>query len=147
MPPRAARRRGSWVPIAAIATIACGDDGPSGPSDGGLVNGCPTHPHPLAAPGDSIDGHDYVSFAAPFFARYCTRCHGSDVHGDDRLGAPPSILLDVEAVVRSADVLRRIRETVAVTNFMPDVNRTPPEGFPTCEERRLLARWIDAGAP
>lgn len=128
--------------LAALASLllACGDDGGGGGGDGGLVNGCPTYPEPLAMPGDPIDGDTYVTFAQPFFAAYCTRCHGTAVVGDDRNGAPVGYNWDDEASVRAHRP--EMRSIVGVLNLMP-----PTVPRPSCDDRRRLVRWIDADNP
>lgn len=112
----------------------------SGDEDSGLLNGCPTHPDPLASPGDPIDGDTWDTFAMDFFATWCTGCHSSTLTGDDRAGAPEGFNWDDEGSVR--DNLSAIRSAVGVTNFMP-----PDDPRPPCDERERLVRWIDAGAP
>jgi hypothetical protein len=105
-----------------------------------LVNGCPPWPNPLANP-DGGDGSDtWASFAKPFFASYCTRCHSSTLTGPARNNAPDGYDWDVEATVIKYAPL--IRDAVGVSNFMP-----PDMPQPSCDDRRRLVRWIDAGTP
>lgn len=111
----------------------------AGPFDSGLP--CPELRLPVASPGDDIGGDTYVTFAAGFFATYCTGCHSSTLVTDvERMGAPPGLDWDVESVVRGD--LFRIRWDVGEGQRMP-----PMEPLPTCEERFRLVRWIDADAP
>ena len=130
--------------ILVVATLAaCGDDAATSdaaPPDARIVDGCPAHDEPLAAPGDPIDGDTFETFAADFFATWCTRCHASTLTGAARNGAPEGYDWDVEASVRER--LPLIRNAVGVANFMPF---TPPD--PSCDDRARLVRWIDAGAP
>lgn len=125
----------------------CGDDAVSPDAaatdaapDAEIVDGCEVLRDPQAEPGDPIDGDTWETFAADFFAAYCTRCHASTLDGPDRNGAPVGYDWDVEATVR--EHLPEIRNVVGVTMYMP---LSPPD--PTCDERRRLVRWIDADAP
>jgi len=133
------------VLLALLLAPACGDnreddDGDGVPDARLAANGCPVLEQPLAEPGDPIDGDTYVTFAADFFATWCTRCHSTTLSGADRNGAPEGFNWDDEPTVRAH--LAQIREAVGVANFMPF---TPPD--PSCDERARLVRWIDAGAP
>jgi hypothetical protein len=131
--------------VAVVPLLSCGDGGPPiGPMDAdpdALFGGCPRLLGPIAAPGDPIDGDDYDSFAAPFFQMWCTRCHSTTrVTPEDRMNAPPGRNWDDEESIRAH--LSLIRFWVGEINAMP-IN----DPKPTCEERRRLVRWIDAGAP
>jgi hypothetical protein len=103
-----------------------------------VVNGCPSWVDPIASPGDPIDGDTWQTYAQGWFASWCTRCHSTTAV--DRQGAPSGYDWDVEYAVRAH--LSMIRNAVGVMNFMP---LTAP--LPSCDDRRRLARWIDAGAP
>jgi hypothetical protein len=124
------------LPALYLLLAGCGDDGPLGPVpnvDGGLVNGCPTYPDPVATPGEDV-GHTYASFAVPFFESYCNRCHGSTVTGAARNTAPEELTWDVEAVVRDPMNLVRLRTVIVENNFMPSqLVRDIPR--PTCDQR------------
>ena len=139
-------RRASRIAFALLG-ISCGG-GTTGPStppttttpNGTIVNGCPSLVDPIAARGDTIGGDTYQTFARPFFTTWCVRCHSVTLATPARSGAPEEFNWDVEASVRAN--LGRIRTQVGVLNSMP---LTPP--LPSCDERRRLTRWIDAGAP
>jgi uncharacterized membrane protein len=94
----------------------------------------------LAAPGDPISDN-YTNFASPLFQSYCVRCHSTMNIGDARMGAPIGRNWDDEASVRM--FLPDMRFWVGEINVMP--LGTGPR--PTCDERRRLVVWIDAGAP
>jgi hypothetical protein len=127
------------VCLVGAVVAACSPATAPGP-DAKTARGCPVLEDPLAQPGDPIDGDNFANFAGPFFASFCTRCHGSTVMGADRNGAPEALNWDSEVTVRSN--LSRIRLAVGVGNFMP-----PSDPKPSCAERERLVRWIDADAP
>src|SRR6185436_12590455 len=56
------------------------DAGPpdSGP-DVGPPGGCYPVDYPAAFPGDDLGGDDWTTFASPFFATYCNRCHSTSL--------------------------------------------------------------------
>jgi hypothetical protein len=126
-----------------LLLVSCGDDD-SGPSDASVDArpfGCPSHPDPLAMPGDDLGGDTWETFASGFFETYCTRCHSSELVGDvARAGAPEGLNWDVEATVR--ENLELVRFVVGESNEMP-----PRGDRPTCGDRERLVRWIDADAP
>ena len=136
-----------------LLALSCGGSAPSEPSAPPpaatatpvtLVNGCPSLEAPVARRGDDIGGDTYQSFARPFFAQWCLRCHSSALTTPaQRNGAPDDFNWDQEPVVRAN--LGRIRQQVGVFNTMPLLDGKDP--LPTCDERRRLIRWIDAGAP
>jgi hypothetical protein len=135
--------------LAALVALGPGCGGGGGgstnpstpPSNPAIVNGCPSLVSPVARAGDPIGGDTYSSFARPFFATWCVRCHSSTLTTDaERNGAPRELNWDVESVVRAN--LSRIRLRAGVQNNMPPLDPVPP-----CAERQRLIRWIDAGAP
>jgi cytochrome c5 len=135
--------------ILALAALAgCPTGSPTNTSDLGvaggdmtmLVNGCPPWTAPLTTPDGGAGGDTWTSFAQPFFASYCTRCHSSTLTGAARNGAPDGYNWDDEAAVRAH--LDMIRTAVGVGNFMPPSDPRPP-----CDDRRRIVRWIDAAAP
>jgi uncharacterized membrane protein len=137
--------------LAGLFIVSCGgsSDGPSTPSTPptslpAVVNGCPSLDAPQARRGEDIGGDTFQTFARPFFARYCLRCHSSTLTTPaQRSGAPEGFNWDVESSVRTN--LERIRLQVGVYNTMPLLDGT--DVLPTCDERRRIVRWIDAGAP
>ena len=137
------------VPLG-LFTLSCGGsaDSPSAPAPTPAplttANGCPSLVEPVARRGDDIGGDTFQSFARPFFAQWCLRCHSSArTTPAARNGAPEGFNWDVESSVRAN--LDRIRLQVGVYNTMPLLDGIDP--LPTCDERRRLIRWIDAGAP
>ncbi|HJL20281.1 MAG TPA: hypothetical protein RMH99_31730 [Sandaracinaceae bacterium LLY-WYZ-13_1] len=130
------------APLALLASLV-GCDGADPPLDAGTDAGavdCPSLTEPQAMPGDDLGGDTWATFAEPFFADHCTRCHASTRSGTARRGAPETYDWDREAAVRTH--LAAIRSAVGVTHVMPP---GPPR--PSCEERARLVRWIDADAP
>jgi uncharacterized membrane protein len=130
-----------------VALAGCSTSGQ--PADAGAdladaAANCPALSQAVTTPGDPIDGHTWASFARPFFATWCTRCHSQSLTptdaGDPRNGAPVGLDWDVEASVRLH--LADIRHDVGVSHYMPFNDPKP-----TCAERFELVRWIDAGAP
>lgn len=136
--------------VALLLLAGCGQSGPAGGADLGtdlsmsaadmtlLINGCPPLPDPQAQPGDPIGGDTWATFAQGFFASYCTSCHSSTA--TNRNGAPVGYDWDVESSVQAHAGM--IRDAVGVSIFMP-----PGNPMPTCDERKRLVRWIDAGLP
>jgi uncharacterized membrane protein len=88
----------------------------------------------------------YESFAAPFFATYCVRCHAtSNVTVESRSGAPDDVNFDDAALVRA--LVRRI-DRMAAIGPLRENRLMPPEGTaPSDEDRRRLGEWIACGAP
>ena len=140
---------------ACVAAIGCGDDTTSNGADLGvgthdlaaatgdmttLVNGCPPVTNPIATPDGGAGGDTWANYAQGFFATYCTRCHSTTLAGDARNGAPDGYNWDDESSVNAH--IADIRDAVGVSNFMP---ANPPD--PSCDERRRIVRWIDAGGP
>jgi hypothetical protein len=108
--------------------------------DADIRRGCPNWASPLAQPGDRI-ADDWESFAEGFFDSYCNRCHSSALEGSGpRNGAKAGYNWDDLAIVR--EHLEEIRDAVGERNYMP-----PNNPKPTCDLRRRVVRWIDAGAP
>ena len=133
----------------AAAAAGCGpgnamtsdaDFGVSGGDMTTVVNGCPPWNAPLTTPDGGAGGDTWTTFAQPFFASYCTRCHSSTLTGAARNGAPDGYNWDDQAAVRAH--LDAIRTAVGVGNFMP-----PSAPLPPCDDRRRIVRWIDADAP
>ncbi len=85
-------------------------------------------------PGVTWDG-----FGQAFLLSYCTACHGTQVTGDARHGAPVGVDLDsLEGALAWAE---RIRVRTLETGDMP------PAGGPHADERALLEAWLDCGLP
>lgn len=106
-----------------------------------LANGCAALTSPVAAPGDNIGGDTWATYAKPFFAQWCTRCHSSTLVGDTaRNGAPAGYNWDQQAAVKMYGSM--IRTEVGANDEMP-----PTMPFPTCEDRLRISKWLDAGQP
>lgn len=106
-------------------------DGPGGPT--GAV--CPT-----GSP------YTYANFAKAFFSNYCIRCHGSDVVGSARNGAPPERNFDTYTGVLTTEA--SLMDSVAaagpngINTFMP---RSAPR--PTDMERYHFGEWLACHRP
>jgi hypothetical protein len=109
-----------------VLAAACGESDPD-----------PT-PTGSTCPGGST--LTYESFGRPFMESYCTQCHSSELHGDDRHGAP--LYHDFDTLDGILVVADHIDEYAAAG---PDaVNELMPESGdkPTLEERQDLGRWL-----
>lgn len=124
--------------ISAMAA-SCGDHHPADEGVAGPV-GPPTKavcPTPATT--------SYENFGKDFMARYCLRCHSSQVKGAARQGAPDDHNFD------SIDEVQGLRDHIdqktgsgpAATNT--DMPRNDPK--PTLDERKKLAEWLACGAP
>jgi uncharacterized membrane protein len=140
-----------WPSLMALGLLSCGG-GSSNPTTPPTVatptvlNGCPSLEQPVAQRGENIGGDTYPTYARGFFAMWCLRCHSSTLTTPAaRNGAPEGLNWDVEASVRAN--LTRIRTQVGVLNTMPLLDPRVNDPLPSCDERRRLVRWIDAGAP
>jgi hypothetical protein len=107
---------------------------------------CGANPTPTGSecpPGSTLR---YDTFAAPFFDKYCTGCHDSSLHGEDRHGAP--LYHDFDTLVGVLDVHGHVDEQAAagpdsVNTFMPP--NTCPDGpcdKPSLDERYQLGEWL-----
>ncbi|MBS2012506.1 MAG: c-type cytochrome [Deltaproteobacteria bacterium] len=134
------RARFLLLTTAIAATAAsCGDEHPASEGVAGPV-GPPTKAVcPTPAPAT------YANFGKDFMARYCLRCHGSQVKGAARQGAPDDHNFD------SQDEVQGLRDHIdqksgsgpAATNT--DMPRSDPK--PTTDERKRLSEWLACGAP
>jgi uncharacterized membrane protein len=82
----------------------------------------------------------YEDFGAPFMAAYCTRCHSSELRGEDRDGAP--VFHDFDSLIGILNVSDHVDEQAGIG---PDAENRfmPPDGTrPTDDERRQLAAWV-----
>lgn len=114
------------VGLAIAVTAACG----SGDAD-------PTPTGSTCPPGSTLT---YENFGADFMGAYCTRCHASDRHGEDRHDAPLYHDFDTfDGIIVVAD---HVDEYAAAG---PDATNTlmPPDGTAPSEEERLqLGEWL-----
>ena len=106
-----------------------------------LLAGCggadPTPTGATCPPGSTLT---YQNFAQPFMAAYCTRCHSSELHGEDRHGAPAFHDFDTEAGI--LNVGGHVDEWAAagpnaINTLMPDNGVKPTEA-----ERYQLGEWL-----
>lgn len=122
--------RGAWALLAVLA--ACGSDNPLfGPPTESV---CP-----------STQTLTYENFGKTFMETYCTKCHNSELRGEDRMGAPS--FHDFDTLFGIKAVSEHIDETAAagpaaVNDGMP--NEGP---YPTLLERQRLGEWIACGMP
>lgn len=87
----------------------------------------------------------YANFGKPFMEKYCTRCHHSELVGEDRMGATSFHDFDTRSGIRAVRV--HIDQT---TGSGPAATNTgmPPDGpMPTLEERQQLAEWLACDLP
>jgi hypothetical protein len=112
--------------VLSLALAGCGGDGEPTPT--GAT--CTTEATALT----------YEDFGAPFMAAYCTRCHSSELHGEDRNGAP--IFHDFDTLEGILNVSDHVDEQAGIG---PDAENRfmPPDGAaPSDDERRQLAEWV-----
>jgi cytochrome c5 len=82
----------------------------------------------------------YESFGEPFFASWCTGCHSSQLSGDARRNAPPSVDYD------TLDGIRKWLPNIYAR--AADGHTTmPPAGGPSTSDRQALGDWLACGAP
>lgn len=87
----------------------------------------------------------YETFAMPFMTRYCTKCHSSDLVGDQRHGAPSFHDFDTRFGIKA--VADHIDETTAAGPEATNEGMPPESPYPTLEERRALGEWLACGLP
>lgn len=119
------------VVVVSLSVLACsGEDDPSTAiSNSSSGSTCP--------PGSTLT---YEGFAQPFFANYCTRCHGSDNAPAERSGAPTGYDWDVyESIAQHAN---QIDDMAA--GGPRQINRSMPPGDPrpSDAERKQLGQWL-----
>jgi uncharacterized membrane protein len=120
------------ITLLVVGAVGCTDDPPLfGPP---TESECPT--------GSTLT---YDNFGQPFMEAYCTRCHSSELTGEDRMGAPSFHDFDTLFGIRA--VAEHVDQTSAAGPAA--VNRSmPPDGDrPTDEERYQLGEWIACGMP
>jgi hypothetical protein len=111
--------------LVALLGVACG--GGADPTPTGAT--CP--------PGSTLT---YQNFAQPFMEAYCTRCHSSELHGEDRNGAP--LFHDFDTEIGILNVHEHVDEQAA--GGPNAINKLMPEdgAKPTDAERLQLGEWI-----
>jgi hypothetical protein len=113
------------VAVALFALVACSGEADPTPTE----SVCPT---------DSTLTYD--TFGQPFMEAYCTRCHSSTLHGDDRMGAPTFHDFDSElGILRVAEHVDEWAAAgpAAINTLMP-----PDGDKPTEAERRQLGEYL-----
>lgn len=99
---------------------------------------------PAAAPA-------YASRIAPFFAAYCTKCHGAERQkGSLRLDGRDGILkggdhgpVIAQGDAAASEILRRLRLPVDDERHMPPKDKAQP----AADDIEVLEAWIEARAP
>jgi hypothetical protein len=117
--------------LAVVLLVACGQTPLFGPPTDAT---CPPS-SPLT----------YETFGQPFMTHYCTRCHSSTLHAEDRQGAPLQHDFDTHDSILG--LIDHIDETAAAG---PDATNTSmPIGapIPNHDERLQLGTWLACGAP
>jgi hypothetical protein len=87
----------------------------------------------------------YETFGAEFFGAYCNRCHGGDVTGIDRMGAPAPITFDDLPSIRER--LTDIDQQAAAGPDAENAIMPPRPPAPPLAERYRLGEWLACGAP
>ncbi|CAN5822449.1 hypothetical protein BH11MYX3_BH11MYX3_45680 [soil metagenome] len=87
----------------------------------------------------------YASFGKPFMEDYCTRCHSSELAGDDRHGAPS--FHDFDSLFGIKAVSDHIDETAAAGPAATNTGMPNDGKEPTLAERKQLGEWISCGMP
>lgn len=124
----------TWIAGIALAAT-CGSCTPDAPLSAGELD---------AAREIECGQSTYENFAARFFHDYCLHCHNEQLVGDvTRTDAPTGINFNTLEQIRGYQ--RRIRLRAGEQGDMPP--RLLPVPHPSEEERKLLIRWLDCGAP
>jgi hypothetical protein len=121
-----------WLAGLVVAQLACTSSPP--------LFGPPTRS--VCPPGSALT---YESFGRPFMAAYCTRCHASDLRGDDRQGAPS--FHDFDSLFGIKVVFDHIDETTAAGPAASNTSMPPDTPAPALAERKQLGEWIACGMP
>ena len=128
--------RGAAIALLVVAGLAggCGGDEP---------------PELFGPPTESVcpDGSTltYESFGKPFMEAYCTRCHSSELTGEDRNGAPS--FHDFDTLFGIDAVHEHIDETTAIGPAAENRAMPPAAPRPSDEERAQLGEWIACDMP
>jgi len=112
--------------------------------------GCGSENEQEVGPSGAICSTDsslsYQSFGRDFMQRYCTRCHGSNLAGSARHGAPSGHDFDtLESIQRTP--IEHIDEQAAAGIFQINTAMPPDAPRPTEPERRELGEWLACGLP
>ncbi len=85
------------------------------------------------------------SFGRKFMEDYCTRCHHSQLRGEDRQGATSFHDFDTVSGVRAVKL--HVDQTSAAGPAATNTSMPPDDPAPTADERRLLGEWLACDAP
>ena len=125
-----------WLCCAALIGVSCSDDDPPAActeeeAEEGVATDatCPTN-----------STLTYENFAQPFMEQYCTRCHSSELTGDDRQCAPLDHDCNTEQGIFA--IAEHIDEFAAAGPNGVNTAMPPSEPRPTEEERRQLGEWL-----
>jgi uncharacterized membrane protein len=109
--------------------------------------GCSSDPEPKRLPNGSSGAEcpegstlSYETFAAPFFASYCTRCHSSANVGSARRGAPEGYDWDNRESIRAHAI--QIDAAAASGPLASNDMMPPGDPVPTEVERQRLGQWL-----
>jgi len=98
-------------------------------------------PRPASVVEPTLDGDALATRAQGIIREHCAACHAAEPTDKAFAVAPGGVLLDsVDAMVQWAP---RIKARSVDSHDMPLMNKT---GM-TLEERAIVGRWVDAGAP
>jgi cytochrome c5 len=134
--------------VLALLVVACGEARPPvrNPSDESTPVGDSTLTTPAQCATAGLSGLTYSNFGQAFMATYCIRCHGANVTGVDRQGAPTDHNFDTYAGIQQ---FRDHIDQVAGMNPAPGGQKNfamPINGLiPPDPERQKLACWIATG--
>ncbi len=108
----------------------------------GLMLGCGEDPEPMPSgatcpPSNTLT---YDNFAAPFMARYCTRCHSSTLEGPARKGAP--LFHDFDTRTGILNVGNHVDTYTAAGPLAVNELMPPDSPSPTLAEREQLGAWL-----
>jgi len=128
---RLARRAATVVAAAGLPLTACVYDGPE-PT-------CPPDGTPLT----------WAEDAGPFYDRYCTRCHASDLEGMARQGAPAWADFDSYAAAVTSNGPTGPGDLGSVWQQVAVLGTMPPNTWvrPTSGEVARLGEWLACGQP
>lgn len=113
--------RWAWL---ALGLLACADGPPT--------------PTGSTCPDDST--LTWETFGQPFMESYCVACHSSELHGDERQGAP--LYHDFDTLEGVVVVSNHVDERAAAGPEAVNRNMPPSTPRPSVREREDLGEWI-----
>jgi hypothetical protein len=145
---------GLWVAVPVVLAIGCGDDNsdehdPGDHDDEHGDHGDHDHSKPVGTPSEAecpAGGTDltYDNFAKDFFSKYCNRCHGGDVKGDARMGAPADHMFDT---IEQIELLRDHIDQLAAAGKVTNTKMPLTDPKPSVEDRKKLGEWLACDLP